>query len=473
MLAMAALPIAAQDDVTTRSGPSALDGAWITGPAANPLSFLNGPAYRTFGSQAPYDFPDLRPMGRIDEALPHWLRFGAEERFRFEGHPASSLKEGGDDSYFLNRLRIQMNLQVAPWFKVVSQVQDSRPIAQRPPVGPPNENRWDLKLAYAEFGDPERHWISVRVGRQLINFNHALMANSEWRNQGRSYDAAAVNLRGGPFRLGLFAASAVAPLASGVSHHRAGNNIYGAYGGLDNLLPRTTIEPFVLWRVQPSVAVENTAAGKTGHQDLKAYGLRVKGRLQQHFDYSGQAVVQRGSDGPDRIRAWAMTTGAAWRVTDQHWHPRVFSQYDFASGDRDPADGVHGTFDTLYPTTHDRFGTLDLFSWQNLRTGRMGVTVEPHQRWTVTVQFLGSWLASALDGAYDTGGNLILRDSRGRSGTFLGREADVYSWYEINRHVNIGAGAGLFFSGPVLMNNGRPRRIHGQYFAINFKDAGA
>ena len=36
---------------------------------------------------------------------------------------------------------------------------------------------------------PEKHWISLRVGRQLINYNNTIIANSEWRNQGRSYDA--------------------------------------------------------------------------------------------------------------------------------------------------------------------------------------------------------------------------------------------------------------------------------------------
>ena len=71
-----------------------------------------------------------------------------------------------------------------------------------PPYGPPNEVRWDLKLAYAEFGDPETSWISVRVGRQLINYNNTIIANSEWRNQGRSYDAVVTNLHYDRYRTG-------------------------------------------------------------------------------------------------------------------------------------------------------------------------------------------------------------------------------------------------------------------------------
>ena len=238
---LAAFPLAAQDDITTQSGPSAFNGAWITGPASNPLSFLNGPAYRTFGSHAPYDFPDFNPASRLNETLPRWISFGVEERFRFEGYHDGGFKLNNDDSYFLNRFRLQMNIQLNSWFKLVAQAQDSRPLLQNPPIGPPNENRWDLKLAYAEFGDPEKHWISVRVGRQLMNYNNSIIANSEWRNQGRSYDAVVTNLlapRSLPAR-NLRRVTPRNPLASGISHHQEGNNIYGLYGGIERILPNS------------------------------------------------------------------------------------------------------------------------------------------------------------------------------------------------------------------------------------------
>jgi hypothetical protein len=61
---------AAQDDVSTQNASSATGGAWITGPASNPLSFLNGPAYRTFGSTSPYDFPDFNPATLLNQR-PH------------------------------------------------------------------------------------------------------------------------------------------------------------------------------------------------------------------------------------------------------------------------------------------------------------------------------------------------------------------------------------------------------------------
>jgi hypothetical protein len=471
-IATAALPAAAQDDVTTQHGASSYAGGYITGPASNPLSFLNGPAYRTFGSTQRYDLPDFRPASLLNEKLPNWISFGWEERFRYEGYHNAGFKLHNNDSYILLRSRLQMTLQPTEWLKFITQVQDARPFMQKPPWGPPNLNAWDLKLAYAEFGNPEKQWISVRVGRQLINYNNTIIADSEWRNQARSYDAVVTNLHYDRYRLGLFAASAVVPLPEGISHHQEGNNIYGAYGGLDNLLPNSVLEPFVLWRVQQSVAIETTAKVKTGRQDEKAWGVRFKGQITKSFDYSGEAILERGSDGPNDIKAWGTTFGAGYRIDPVRWKPRLFWQYDYASGDKNASDGTHGTFDTMYPTAHDRFGVTDQFGWQNIIAERVGLTIEPHRRWNMTAQYLDFWLASATDAIYNSSGGSVVRDSTGKSGRHVGQEVDAYTWYELNRHVNVGVGVGHFMGGAFLENTTKRPNYNYPYFAINFKDNG-
>ncbi len=458
------LPARAQDDITTQNASSAPNGAYITGPASNPLSFLNGPAYRTFGSSAPYDLRDLHPVSSLNQRLPGWIAFEAEERLRFEAYRNGNFTAGKDDAYFLNRFRFQMDLRPTPWLKVVSQVQDARPFGQKPPFGPPNENRWDLKLAYAEAGNPERNWFSVRVGRQLINYNNTIIANSEWRDQGRSYDAIVSNLHYRRFRLGAFAASAVITSDSGVSGHQTGSNVFGLYGHIDEVLPNVAVEPFVLERTQPNT--------KSGRQNEHAYGLRLKGNYATRLDYSMEAVLERGSIGPESIRAWAATLGTAYRFDSLAWRPRVFAQYDFASGDARPGDSVYRTFDTMYPTAHDRFGIADQFGWQNISAIRGGFTIEPHHRWTLSAQYLNFSLAAAADGLYNTSGGLIVRDSTGRSGTHVGEEFDFYSWYELNRHMNIGTGIARILPGSFLARTTSGASFTYPYFAINFKDNG-
>jgi len=98
--------------------------------------------------------------------------------------------------------------------------------------------------------------------------------------------------------------------------------------------------------------------------------------------------------------------------------------------------------------------------------------VEPHNRWTVTGQWLDFWLASATDSLYNTSGGSIVRDVNGTDGTHIGQEADGYTWYELNRHVNIGVGVGHIFAGQFLKLTEKGPNFTYPYFALNFKDAG-
>jgi hypothetical protein len=469
----AGLPLAAQDDRTTQNGASAYNGAFITGPASNPLSFLNGAAFRTTGNPAPYDFHDFAPATYLDEKLPNWIDVQAEERFRYEAYDNNSFKAKVDDSYLLNRFRFQLDLHTPSWFRVTAQVQDARAGFQNPPIGPPNTVRWDLKLAYAEIGNPEKHWFSLRVGRQLLNYNNTIIANSEWRNQARSYDAAVLNLNAKREHLGLFAASAVVPQAFGVSPHQEGNNIYGAYGRIDDLVGQhSNLEPFFLWRVQPAEVVEPAVAKTTGKENEKVVGARLKAQPHPAFDYGGELIYEGGKVGTQSIDAWATQEGAAYQFLNAPAKPRIFAQFDYASGNGNPKQNLtHTTFDTIYPTAHDRFGITDLFGFQNIESVRAGTTIEPHRRLTFTVQGLDDWAASAADAIYNTSGSSIVYNKT-PTGRHLGAEIDGYSWYELNQHFNLGGGVGYFGGGQFLTNVTTSHSYTYYYFALNFKDNG-
>jgi len=468
----ATLPLVAQDDVTTQNATSGYNGLFLTGPASNPLSFLNGAAGRTTANPAPYDFHDFAPITDIDARLPHWIDVQAEERFRYEGYDNSNLKAKADDSYVLNRFRFQVDLHTTDWLRVTAQVQDARAGFENPPLGPPNTVRWDLKLAYVEVGAPEKHWFSLRVGRQLINYNNTIISNSEWRDQARSYDAAVLNLNAKREHLGVFAASAVVPQGYGVSPHQEGNNIYGAYGRIDDLVPHSNLEPFFLWRVQPAEVVEAAVGKTTGKEDEKAGGVRFKEQVHTAFDYGGEWIYEGGTVGKQSIGAWAGEAGAAYQFNSVVGKPRLFTQYDYASGNSDPATNAkHSTFDTIYPSAHDRFGITDLFGWQNIEAVRAGATVEPHRRLTFTVQGLDFWAASALDSIYNTSGGSIVANKTDH-GRHVGAEIDGYSWYELNKHFNLGGGVGYFGGGQFLTNVTTAHSYPYYYIALNFKDNG-
>src|SRR6185437_16204522 len=76
-------PILAQyDKVAALGSDSSLT------PPGGPAS---SPAVET---GVPYDLPDLRPTGLLNDQLPKWLQFGLEERFRVQGTSNSGFKPG-------------------------------------------------------------------------------------------------------------------------------------------------------------------------------------------------------------------------------------------------------------------------------------------------------------------------------------------------------------------------------------------
>ena len=125
----------------------------------------------------------------------------------------------------------------------------------------------------------------------------------------------------------------------------------------------------------------------------------------------------------------------------------------------------------MYPTAHDRFGILDQFGWQNIQDVRAGISTEPRRRWSVSAQALDFWAASPLDSVYNTSGGAIATN-KVNHGKHIGEEADVYSWYELNRHFNIGAGYGWFGGGSFLGGITTSHTYSSSYIVLNFKDSG-
>ncbi|HLK50782.1 MAG TPA: alginate export family protein, partial [Bryobacteraceae bacterium] len=165
-----------------------------------------------------------------------------------------------------------------------------------------------------------------------------------------------------------------------------------------------------------------------------------------------------------------MTGGFGYTFTSERGKPRLFAGFDYASGDQNPADGRRGTFDAMYPTAHDRFGIADQFGWQNLVAWRGGGTVTPHRRWSLTAQYLDLWLAANRDALYNSSGGVIVRDATGKSGSHVGEEADVYTWYEVNRQVHVGAGVGHIFPGGFLAKSGRGAAYTYPYVVVEMFD---
>jgi hypothetical protein len=386
------------------------------------------------------------PSEEVNSVLPSWIKFGGEYRARFEGYTGGSFKEDSTDSYMLSRLKLNVTIKPTSWLTFFGEGYDARAIAKSPAL-PPFQNTWDIRQAYAEIGGGEKQMFGVRVGRQELNFgDQRLIGSLPWTNAARTYDAVRGTFHMKGFRADIFTSSVVNPTDGTWDHHQQGNDLHGIYTSFDKLVPGATIEPYVLWRVQPRVKNE---FGAVANVDEKVTGMRWVGKLPAGFDYGAELVDEAGNLGSDRIRAWA-THFVVGETVNVQWTPRVFAEFNFASGDKNGKDGIRATFDQLYPTGHDKYGLSDQMGWRNMKDVRAGMEMKPRKNVTTSVVYNDWYLASRFDAMYNASGVPMFRSATGTAGTHIGQEMDVIATWTIVKPLQAGAGFGHIFPGEFL-----------------------
>jgi hypothetical protein len=136
--------------------------------------------------------------------------------------------------------------------------------------------------------------------------------------------------------------------------------------------------------------------------------------------------------------------------TKSSGRPRPFLEFNYASGDTDPKDGVRGTFDQLYPTGHDKLGLADQVGWRNIDHLRGGVEVKPKVQWQLSGSYHSWWLASATDALYSASGALVARSTAGTAGRHVGQEVDAQAVYTYSPQLQIAAGYAHVLPGTFL-----------------------
>jgi len=408
------------------------------------------------------------PTEALNRDLPHWVSFSGDERLRLEGFSGGGFQSGNDDLYLLNRFRLSTTLRLAPWWRMVAQTQDARVVGDKQkPYGPPHQDTWDLRQAYAEMGDPDKNPVALRIGRQEISLGgERLMGVSQWQNVGRSFDAARLLVHYRKLSLTAFAASVVVLHDGRVGSVTPGNNLHGAYASIAGWIPNSTIEPYFMWRLQPNVKSE---LGPLGHLDMNVSGARWLGKVRA-FDYNTSFVLERGSVVTDRVDAWAGHWLLAYSIPNLAGSPRFVAEYNYATGDGNPHDGRDNTFQLLYPTAHDRHGLSDQVGWRNIHHLRATVELKPQSKWTLTPSYNAFWLADPRDALYNSQGNVVVaRVADGSAGRWVGQELDLAATYSLTRVTQLGAGFAHIFPGTFLHQATPAAGSSYPYFQISTK----
>jgi Alginate export len=418
--------------------------------------------------------PEANPLCFLDGKI----CFDIQERFRFEARNNTfdfndSVNALNDDSFVLNRFRIGMAIKPVDWLKIYAQGQDAHEwLSDRPSIpgalGAEGDDNFDLRQAYIQVGPKS---INATLGRQTLAYgDERLIGISDWNNFSRTFDAAKLHYEQGKFSVDLFASTVVyifrdsfdqSDLFNGSETHR--DQVFsGIYGSTTAVNP-LTIDLYALLLdaenptvVAPAITYPGTSLSVGGTRtDFVTLGTRIKAdpKKLNGWEYEGEFAFQTGQVSDLDLTAFAAHIGGGYNF-DCPWTPRLWAEYNYASGDNNATDGDIETFQNLFPSNHKFYGYMDLFSWQNLHNPELSFRVKPTKQTSIQVDGHGFWLADTSDAWYRANGTTRVRPITPGARNYVGSEIDLTASYQPVKFLILWAGYSHFFAGDYLRDTG-------------------
>src|SRR5439155_794507 len=267
-----------------------------------PFSALAGEAETDAKSTPPpppLEKKEANPLCFLDGKL----CFDIQERLRWENRNNnfdfnSAVDSLTDDNWLLNRFRIGVAIKPVDWLKIYAQAQDSREwYSDRP----------NIPGAMGAEGDD-----NFDLRRGYLQLGPKL-----------------VNAKLGPQEL--------------------------AYGDERPIANNPTVVVPGLTYTGTSLSIPSTRT------DFVTLGTRLKAdpKKLHGWECEGEFAFQTGQVSDLDLTAFAAHIGGGYNFKCP-WSPRLFAEYNYASGDHDPTDGNIETFQNLFPSNHAYYGYMDL-----------------------------------------------------------------------------------------------------------------
>jgi hypothetical protein len=401
-------------------------------------------------------------------------RFESRNDFGVAGQPGSmDFRADGaldENNYWLFRTKLHLGYKPVDWLGAYAEARDSFSVSDQRDLAPnddwdlePETDRLDLHQAYLTLGNPGRFPLTAKVGRQELAYgDERLVGAFDWNNIGRVFDAAKLRYEQKGLWVDGFAGRQVIPRYDNFNQPNHYDWFWGAYASSDALVSWQETQLYFLGRnasgESPLSADRGDLVTRPSPRDIYTVGARMKslpGKL-NGWDYSVEAAGQFGRFQTLDQQAFAAHAGGGYTFADCDIKPRLGIEYNFASGDSDPSDDTHETFENLFPTNHKFYGYMDFFSWQNMHNVRFNSAIKPVKGLTISLDYHLFWLAETTDYFYAVNGaprsNAAPGSGMGYNinpgyGSFAGSEIDLVATYALKTWASVQAGYGHFFTG--------------------------
>ena len=211
----------------------------------------------------------------------------------------------------------------------------------------------------------------------------------------------------------------------------------------------------------------------TRNREVYTPGFRIhRPRGKGQFDYELESMFQFGT-----VRATTATSD----VTDLElfayfhhaeagytfataWSPRLYLEYDYASGDSDPNDNSSNRFERQYGPNVPEFGPTSIYTSfvrSNISSPGIRLQVRPNSNLFAYLSYRAFWLASNTDGWR---GASQLRDTSGNSGSFLGHQLFLRTKWKAHDNIKFEGGLAYRIDGSFQKNvSDSPRQGNSVY----------
>jgi len=337
-------------------------------------------------------------------------------------------------------------------------------------------NEFELIQGYAElyFDNALGHNrpLSIRAGRQHLELlDRRLVGNNEFRNTTNNFEGYRVHFgkKQNNWDLDTFAFQPVERLKYDFDRPDEDTWFYGGVLSLRQWSEFITIQPYFLGRKTNGDPYNRVAANRKNDMDIYAPGLRVYGLLgSSGFDFDADINKQFGRFGytrtgvPTQLNlqhdalAYSLELGYSF---DHDWKPRASLYYGFGTGDKDPnrnaSSGSNEKFDAFYGFNQP-WSRNDYFSWDNVHAPKARLEFTPYKDVRIDTGYNAYWLESETE-AWNRAN---LRDTSGRSGSFLGHEFDIRMRHKLNAYADWSLSYARFTPGDFTKSQAR---VNGPY----------
>ncbi len=440
--------------------PAAKPAKPLPGPRFAPLrfnddfSYLDGPE----GSYTPDVFDPIKRIHLTDDLT---LRLGGEIRGRLEAvtHKRYGAEEPAQDTFFLHRYFYHADVQYRKLLRLYVQGvsawvedRDGTPI-------PIPEDRFDFQQLFADvrfLGEDVP--LTLRFGRQeLLYGKERLVSTLDWANVPRSWDGAKVFWSDDTWDIDGFYVRPVEKRNRDVDNYDHDVHFFGLYSSYKGI-PNHVVDAYFLGlRNDGSYTNANVRVGDIGDLSVYTLGTRFAGKTpvgEGLWDYDTEFAGQWGKASGDTIQAWMGSADTGYTLSVVPWQPRLGIGFDYAGGDDDPYDDIHGTFNQLFPLGHAYFGYLDQIGRQNLWAQNVNVTVQPLDNVTGRIAWHTFWTDKNRDALYNVGGAPVRRSVRGGVGDEIGHELDLTVLWKLDPHASVLFGYSHFWDSDFIIRTG-------------------